>query len=192
VSAFLARLRHVTVDVVVVGRRDATRSAALDRAVRAADAAGRRELLDDAWRRTRQMVMNAFAQRGFTGTWALTEWSVSVASARDRIAVVEAFEEAAAAAVTADLVDDETKELLEATAGSLEGMSHLPRAGALSEMTPATVRRHGVAGTVVAVAFGALLLGSGIAAAAPVVLVAGMLLVAIGIVAQARRAAQRG
>ena len=53
-------------------------------------------------------MLKGFASAGFSGTWAMTEMSMSVASAADRVAAVHAFEEATVAAVAEDLVDEDT------------------------------------------------------------------------------------
>ena len=59
------------------------------------------------------MVLTGFANAGFSGTWAVSEMSMSVATASDRAAAVAAFEEATVAAVAEDLVDADTLDVLE-------------------------------------------------------------------------------
>lgn len=135
VEALLEHLRHVDLQVVVVAPPDATRLAARERAGAAAAAAGRAALLLEAAAAAREGTLRAFALGGFSGTWAATEMSASVANASDRVAAAEAFEEAAMAAVVEDLVDDETLEDLRATANELDRSTGLPAPGALAGIT---------------------------------------------------------
>jgi hypothetical protein len=135
VDTVIDRLRRVDLQVVVVAPPDATRRAARDRARAAAEAAGRGDLLDEASMATREATLRAFARAGFSGTWAATEMSASVASAGDRVAAAAAFEEAAMAAVVEDLVDSETLEDLRATSDELGRSTGMPPPGALSTLT---------------------------------------------------------
>jgi hypothetical protein len=135
VAALLERLRRINLQVVVVAPPDATRLAARDRARAAAFAAGRAELFDEAAAAARDGVLRAFASGGFSGTWAVTDWSISVANADDRAAAAAAFEEAAMAAVVEDLVDEDTLEDLLATTSELERSTGMPSPGALSALT---------------------------------------------------------
>ena len=135
VDAVIDRLRRVDLQVVVAAPPDATRLAARDRARAAAVAAGRAELLDEASVATREATLRAFARAGFSGTWAATEMSASVASAGDRVAAAAAFEEAAMAAVVEDLVDGDTLEDLRSTSDELGRSTGMPPPGALSTLT---------------------------------------------------------
>jgi hypothetical protein len=144
VDAVLERLRRVDLQVVVVAPPDATRRAARDRARAAAAESDRTTLFDDAVAATREATLRAFARGGFSGTWAATEMSASIANAGDRVAAAAAFEEAAMAAVVEDLVDDDTLEELRATADELDRAKGLPAPGALSALTaPAGTRAQG-------------------------------------------------
>ena len=67
--------------VVVVAPPDATRESARDAATDAAIVAGRNELLREATAAAREIVLKGFASAGFSGTWAVTEMSMSVATA---------------------------------------------------------------------------------------------------------------
>jgi hypothetical protein len=130
----LEALGRVDLQLGVVSAPDATRLAARERAVAAATAAGRGSLLAEARTATRDAVVQAFARAGFSGTWAFTEMSMSVATADDRVATAAAFEEAAMAAIVEDLVDDETLDVLRSTSEELGGLTGMSRPGALSSL----------------------------------------------------------
>jgi len=132
VDALLERMTRVDLQVVVVARPDPTRLAARDRARAAAVAADRGDLFDGAVRAAREMTLRAFARAGFSGTWAATDMSVSVANASDRVAAAAAFEEAAMAEVVNDLVDAETLDVLRASSDELDRSTGMPSPGALS------------------------------------------------------------
>jgi len=136
VAAVLEGVSRVNLGVVVVAPPDATRMAARRAATSAAVAAGRGALLDDATAATRDGVLKSFAGAGFSGTWAATEMSMSVASPADRLSAAAAFEEASMAAVVEDLgVDDETLDVLRSTSLELTGLGGLPMPGSLSSIT---------------------------------------------------------
>ncbi|HEV8490584.1 MAG TPA: hypothetical protein VGQ58_12440 [Candidatus Limnocylindrales bacterium] len=177
VAATLKRLERIDVAIVVVARPDAGRQLAIERARDAAITAGRGVLLNEATRAARDLAMGAFARRGFSGTWAAADWSISAAGAPDRVAVAAAFDEAATAAVAEDLLDEETSGTLRATSEELAMMTGVPEPGALSTLgasraatTPAVFVLLGAAalfglyvgsvtGLVVGLAVGALLVG---------------------------------
>ena len=112
VAALFEDAARVNLGVVVVAPPDATRESARDAATTAATVAGRGALLREATAAAREIVLKAFANAGFSGTWAVTEMSMSVATAADRVAAVAAFEEATVAAVAEDLVDADTLDVL--------------------------------------------------------------------------------
>ncbi len=103
VDDLLERMSRVDLQVVVVAPPDAQRVAARDRARAAAKVAGRTILFDEAVTAARETTLRAFARGGFSGTWAANDWSISIATASDRVAAAAAFEEAAMAAVVEDL-----------------------------------------------------------------------------------------
>ncbi len=139
VAALLDSLARIDLQVVVVAMPDQIRKTARDQATEAAIIAGRGPLLYESTAEIRDVVIRLFARSGFTGTWAVTEMSVSVARARDRVAAAAAFEEAAMAAVVEDLVDAKTLEVLRATAGEIVGLKGIPSPGSLASFaTPAT------------------------------------------------------
>jgi hypothetical protein len=145
VAGVLDRLVRTDLQVVIVAPPDATRLAAVEAARTAALAAGRGDLLDEAIAAAREIVAGMFARSGFSGTWALTDMSMSVARASDRVAASAAFEEMAMAAVVEDLVDSETLDALRSAADNLIQMTGLPSPGSLSSVTaPGPMVRRGV------------------------------------------------
>jgi hypothetical protein len=134
VAAVLERLERVQLGVIVVAPPDPVRRAARDRARDAAIVAGRAGLLGEAVEAARTTALRIFSRAGFSGTWAATEMSASVATAGDRVAAAAAFEEAATAAVVEDLVDDDTLETLRATTGELARSSAMPAPGSLATL----------------------------------------------------------
>jgi hypothetical protein len=134
VAALFERAARVNLGVVVVAPSDPTRDAARDAATSAAIVAGRDRLLREATAAAREIVLKAFASAGFSGTWAATEMSASVATASDRVAAVTALEEAAIAAVAEDLVDDDTIDALRSTWDELTSSSAIPSPGSLSSI----------------------------------------------------------
>lgn len=137
VEAALERLQRIDLHVVVVSAPDEARLAARERARTLAADAGRGELLEEAAGAARDVALGAFARGGFSGTWAATEMSASVANAEDRLAAAAAFEEAAIAAVVEDLADEETLEVLREASAGLGRSTGLPAPGGLSSIGPA-------------------------------------------------------
>ena len=134
VAALFEDAGRVNLRVVVVAPPDATRESARDAATDAAIVAGRNALLREATAAAREIVLKGFASAGFSGTWAVTEMSMSVATAADRVAAVAAFEEATIAAVAEDLVDADTLDILGATWDQISSSSAIPSPGALSSI----------------------------------------------------------
>lgn len=133
-AALFEDAARVNLGVVVVAPPDATRESARDTARSAAIVAGRNALLQEATATAREIVLRSFAGAGFSGTWAVTEMSMSVASATDRVAAVAAFEEATTAAVAEDLVDEDTVEVLRSTWDELTNSRSIPSPGSLSSI----------------------------------------------------------
>ena len=162
-ASVLERLMRVELQVVVVALPDATRRAARDRARAAAIVAGRLGLFDEATEAARESAIKAFAGGGFSGTWAATEMAMSVASARDRVGAVSAFEETAMAAVVEDLVDAETLDVLRSTIGRLDTMRGVPPPGSLAALGASTVAARGPFQSRVAAGIAVLLVAIGLA-----------------------------
>jgi len=136
-EALLERLTRVDLGLVVVAQPDETRLEALDRARIAASDAGRSGLLDDAVTTARDATLRIFSRAAFSGTWAATEMSASVARADDRVAAAAAFEEAVTAAVVEDLVDPDTLDTLRATWDELTRSTGMPTPGSLAALASA-------------------------------------------------------
>jgi hypothetical protein len=132
VAALLDRARRIQLQVVVVAPPDDARLAARDRARSAAIAAGREALIDEAVAAARDQTLRGFARSAFSGTWAFTDWSMSVARADDRVAAASALEEAAMAEVVEDLVDPDTLEVLRSTSEELASMAQVPTPGSIA------------------------------------------------------------
>jgi hypothetical protein len=71
----------------------------------AARSGGRSALLSEANEAARDAVLRRYAAGGLRPTWLGLNWGVSQGTTNDRVAIVEALEDAAAAAVVEDLVD---------------------------------------------------------------------------------------
>jgi hypothetical protein len=140
VDDLLQRLSHVNLQVVVVAPPDGPRRVAQSRARAAAVAAGRGELFEQSVAAARETVIRAFSRGGFSGTWAATDWSISVTRPVDRVAAAAAFEEAAMAEVVEDLVDQETLDILRSSSEELIRSTELPSPGSLSSFGRSTVQ----------------------------------------------------
>jgi hypothetical protein len=110
-AAFLAELGRYSVDdlaMVALPEPDPDeRAALLQRAVDAAHAADRREELAMAPARAREQLFRAWSRRGYEPTWFGLNWGRSLGRADDRARLVAAVEDAAVAAVMADLLSPE-------------------------------------------------------------------------------------
>jgi len=77
-------------------------------------------------------VLRRFGEGMYRPTWAGLNWGISMGSAESRAAVVEAIEDAAAAAVVQDAIDPDTYEELSLDADHLVALAHGgPSEGAL-------------------------------------------------------------
>lgn len=178
VRSLLERFTRVELQVVVVASPDATRIAARDRARTAAIVAGRGPLLNEAVALAREATIRAFAQGGFSGTWAATDMAVSVVRASDRVAAASAVEEAMIAAVVEDLVDDDTLEVLRSTWNELVSLRGIPSPGSLSAFaSPAATAVRGPLQVTIVAAFVILCVAVGFA----IGLAAGLLLLALSL-----------
>lgn len=141
IAALFDWASRVQLDVVVVAPPDPTRLTARKVAVDIAAQHGRTKLLTEAVAAAREMVMRAFARSGYSGTWAVTDWSISVATSADRMAAAAALEEAAVAMVVLDIADDETVDVLQATWSHLVSLRGIARPGDLSRLIEGVTRR---------------------------------------------------
>jgi len=141
VGAILDGARYVDLSRLIVGRTDPEIDEARRAATVAGDAAGRTDLVREARQAATSWVLQAFSQRGYSGTWAATEVAVSVARPADRTAVAEALADAVTAAAVEDLVDADTVDALRSRWDVLDASSAIPEPGALNDLTSSLAER---------------------------------------------------
>lgn len=111
VGAFLETLERLNVDdlaMLALPEPDpAERSALVQRAESAAEAAGRYDEVRAAPGRAREALVQAFSFRAYDPTWFGLNWGRSLGRADDRARLVAAVEDAAVAAVVADLLPED-------------------------------------------------------------------------------------
>jgi hypothetical protein len=144
VAALLSSLEHLGIDdlsrlALPPGDRG-DRAEARKRALAATDEAGLRSMADDAARDAGELVIRAFATNQYQPTWAGPQWGRSLGSARDRTNLIAAVEDAALAAVAADVARaDDVAALAEPfqTLASMRGTyPELSLPGALASQVP--------------------------------------------------------
>ena len=167
VGTFLEALDRLTVDdlaVLALPEPDpAERTALLERAESAAEEAGRHDEVRDAPRRAREALVQAFSFRGYDPTWFGLNWGRSLGRADDRARLVAAVEDAAVAAVVADLLpEDDVAKLREPFERIASMAGTAPAANPLIE-GPGR-RRAVVAAIFVVSAAGAAAIGGAVAA----------------------------
>jgi hypothetical protein len=189
VDALLERSARVQLQVIVVAQPDEVRLAARDQARSAAIVAGRGALMNEAVAAARDQAMRGFARSAFSGTWAFTDMSMSVARSDDRVAATLALEEAAMAEVVEDLVDPETLAILRSTTEELASLTAIPTPGSIAEIGRSGSTIHGVVPLALVGGLAILLVLAGLGAASLVTLVLGLVMVA-GL-AQRRRGSER-
>jgi hypothetical protein len=175
VAAFLAELGRFSVDdlaMVALPEPDPDeRAALLQRAVDAAHAADRREELAKAPARARDQLFRAWSRRGYEPTWFGLNWGRSLGRADDRARLVAAVEDAAVAAVVADLLspDDvgalrEPFEIATSMAGAAPSSNPIIRGSVPQRGFVAALLGLGIVGAVLTT--GALIVGGAMAAVA--------------------------
>ena len=111
VLTFLSRLDRLSVDDLIVLALAPSDPDEVDRlrerAEQAAEGAGRRDELDEAIDRAREMIITSFSFRGLEPTWFGLNWCRSIGRAEDRARLFAAIEDGARAAIVADLVPEE-------------------------------------------------------------------------------------
>jgi hypothetical protein len=162
---------YVDLSRLIVGRAAQETEAARDVAEDAARTSGRSAVLHEARQAATDWVLQTFARRGYTGTWAATDVSMSVARPADRVEVADALADAVTAAVVDDLVDADTLDALRSRWDLLAASSSIPEPGALNDfsagLTTRPNRRSGTSSLVLAIliVFGGLVgfgvIGSG-------------------------------
>lgn len=110
-GAFLQALERLAVDdlaVLALPEPDPDeRTDLLARAITAAEKAGRLDEVRAAPGRAREVIVNGFAFRAYDPTWFGLNWGRSLGRADDRARLLAAVEDAAVAAVVADLLPEE-------------------------------------------------------------------------------------
>ncbi len=109
VDALFRRLDRLTPDELArIGLHrppDEMREALLDAIDAAAAATGRETLVVEARDEAREVVLGRYAEGSLHPTWVALNWGLSQGTVEDRVAIVEALADAAAAAVVADVLD---------------------------------------------------------------------------------------
>lgn len=188
VEATLDHARHVDLSRLIVGVAGPDIEAARRVATSAASAAGRSALVDEARRSATAWVLQAFADRAYSGTWVATETSASVTRPADRLAVAEALADAVTASAVQDLVDRDTVGALRASWDTLDASSSIPEPGALNDFTRSIAGTGARPGGMRSLVFGVVMLLMGFAGlAAGSAFGVGLLLVGAVIVTNALR-----
>ena len=169
VGAFLEVLERLAVDdlaMLALPEPDPEeRSALLVRAEAAAAKAGRLDELRAAPSRAREAVVQAFAFRAYEPTWFGLNWGRSLGRADDRARLVAAVEDAAVAAVVADLLPGDDVAALREPFEHVASMAGT--APAASPLIEGPRRRRALVAALFALTFaGAAAIGGSIAALA--------------------------
>lgn len=130
----------------------------------AARAADRSTLLGQARAEARDVVMRRYASGSLHPTWVGLNWGLSQGTTEDRVAIVEALADAAAATVVQDLVDDPVAEALSLDATHIVGLAAgEANEGALAHaVAPPLAQYRDLAGRRAAVVVGAVIVGGGV------------------------------
>ena len=111
-DAFLARLDRLALEdlrLLALPLPDPVERAALLAEVdRVAGEARRSELVEEGRQRTREAILRTYNRHQYDPTWAGLNWGRSLGTARDRLGLVLAAEDAAVATVLGDLLDENT------------------------------------------------------------------------------------
>ena len=174
-DAFLERLDRLALEdlrLLALPLPDpVVRAAVLDEVNRAAATAGRTGLVDEARRRARDAIVIAYDRHMYDPTWAGLNWGRSLGTAKDRLGLTVAAEDAAVAAVMSDVLDEDLVESLAEGFELAAGMSGATTTPSLS------LDRPGAQGWLVRIVFVAMTI-----AAIGVALVVGVAQLAVGLV----------
>jgi hypothetical protein len=184
-DAFLDRLDRLALEdlrLLALPLPDpAVRAAVLDEVNRAAATAGRTALVDDARRRSRDAIVTAYDRHLYDPTWAGLNWGRSLGTAKDRLGLTLAAEDAAVAAVMSDLLDEDLVESL------AEGFEHAAGMSGATTTPSLSLDRPGAQGWLVRIVFVAMTI-----AAIGVALVVGVAQLAIGLIVGVVGSRRRG
>lgn len=130
----------------------------------AARGADRSALLGEARAEARDVVMRRYASGSLHPTWVGLNWGLSQGTTQDRVAIVEALADAAAAAVVRDLVEKSVAEALSIDASHIVGLATGEASeGALAHaVAPPLARYRDSVGRRAAVVIGAIVVGGGV------------------------------
>ena len=138
------------------------RAGLLHEVASAARRSGRSALLQEARTLARETMLERFSSGGFNPTWVGLNWGVSQGTVEGRVGIIESVEDAAAAAVVADVADPDVVEALSLDAGRVVGLA----AGRVSDGAldraldgPAGVEYRGRPARWIAAALGAAIVG---------------------------------
>ena len=112
-------LGRIGVDRMAPGER----AGLLHEVASAARRSGRSVLLQEARTLARETMLERFSSGGFNPTWVGLNWGVSQGTVEGRVGIIEAVEDAAAAAVVADIADPDVVEALSLDAGRVIGLT---------------------------------------------------------------------
>ncbi len=102
---------------------EADREALLSAVGSAAAATDRERLIVEARDGAREAVLRRYAEGTLHPTWLALNWGLSQGTVEDRVAIVEALADAAAAAVVADVLDPEVAAALSLDAEQVVGLA---------------------------------------------------------------------
>jgi hypothetical protein len=174
-DAFLARLDHLALEdlrLLALPLPDPVlRAAVLDEVNGAAAMAGRTALVDEARRRARDAIVTAYDRHLYDPTWAGLNWGRSLGTAKDRLGLTLAAEDAAVAAVMSDVLDEDLAESL------AEGFEHAAGMSGATTTPSLSLDRPGAQGWLVRIVFVAMAI-----AAIGVAFVAGVAQLAVGLI----------
>ena len=188
-GAFLERLDRLALEdlrLLALPLPDpVVRAAVLDEVNRAAATAGRTGLVDEARRRARDAIVIAYDRHLYDPTWAGLNWGRSLGTAKDRLGLTLAAEDAAVAAVMSDVLDQDLVESL------AEGFEHAAGMSGATTTPSLSLDRPGAQGWLVRIVFVAMAIATiGVAFLAGIAQLAVGLIV--GVVGSRRRGPDEG
>ncbi len=127
VRALFERVDRLTPDelgrIGLVGHDPVERRRLLDEVDAIARRTGRLALLDDVVTTAREALLARIGSGTFNPTWVTLNWGLSSGTTESRVAIIEAVEDAAAAAVIEDVADPDLIEALSLDAARVTAMA---------------------------------------------------------------------